>query len=74
MYIFRSRAGTFTIGIDPTVSDCYELCIGGMWLGTYGSAEEAALSVLKRCTGWHDWDRRKGTECPGDLTEWECLE
>jgi hypothetical protein len=74
MHIFRSRAGTFTIATDPTVPDCYELCIGGMWLGTYETAEKAAQDVFMRCTGWHDWDRKKEGECPCDLTEWEIVE
>jgi hypothetical protein len=73
MYIFRSKAGTFTIGSDPTVSGCYELCIGGMWLGTYETPDRAAQDVLMRCTGWHDWDNRKDTDCPGEIGEWEVI-
>ncbi len=74
MYIFRSKAGTFTIEVDPMTSDFYDLCIGGMWLGAYETAEKAAMDVYMRCTGWHDWDRRKEAECPCELTEWEVLE
>ncbi len=74
MYVFRSKAGTFTIAADPTVSGHYELCIGGMWLGTFESAQLAAENVYRRCTGWHDWDRRGEPECPSGLDEWELLE
>jgi len=73
MYIFRSSRGTFTIGPDCTTPDCYELCIGGMWLGTFETAEKAAEAVCLRCTGWYDWDRREATEPPRDLSEWERL-
>lgn len=74
MYIFRSRTGTFTIGIDATVPKGYELCIGGMWIGTYETAEKAAEAVCLRCTGWLDWDRGCGEEAPDGLEEWEMLE
>jgi hypothetical protein len=73
MYVFRSRTGTFTIGVDITIPSGYELCIGGMWLGTYETAEKAAEAVCIRCTGWLDWDR-SGEEAPGGLREWERVE
>lgn len=74
MYVYRSRAGTFTIGVDATDPECYELCIGGMWLASYETAEKAAAAVCLRCTGWHDWDRLKDPEAPRDLSDWEILE
>ncbi len=74
MYIYKSKAGTFTIGPDPQESSFFELCIGGFWLGTYETAEKAALDVHQKCTGWPDWDRRKEQDCPRDLSDWEILE
>ncbi len=74
MYIFRSKTGTFTIDVDSTTCEGYELCIGGMWLATFETAEKAAEAVCIRCTGWHDWDRREEREAPRDLNEWETLE
>ena len=74
MYVFRSSTGTFTIGADITVPSGYELCVGGMWLGSYETPEKAAEAVCLRCTGWLDWDRGDGEEAPGSLEEWETLE
>lgn len=71
IYIFRSSAGTFTIMPDDQDPDMYQLCIGGMWLGSYETPEKAAESIPCRQTGWSDWDRQEGRECPLTLEGWE---
>ncbi len=71
IFILRTPAGTFTIGPDETTSDMVKLCIGGMWLASFKTAEEASAAVTKRETGWPDWDRLRTGECPTSLSDWE---
>jgi hypothetical protein len=73
IYILRSPAGTFTIEPDEQTADMVKLCIGGMWLASFQTAEEAANVVMIRETGWMDWDRAKTGDCPACLEEWEQL-
>ena len=73
IYILRSTCGTFTIEPDEQASNTVKLCIGGMWLASFQTAEEAADAVRVRETGWLDWDRVKSGDCPTCLAEWEQL-
>lgn len=71
IYIFRSSAGTFTILPDDQSPDMYQLCIGGMWLGSYETPEKAAESISCKATGWFEWDRQEAPQCPQSLEGWE---
>jgi hypothetical protein len=71
IYVWRSPAGTFTIEPDETTSDYTKLCVGGFWLASFETAEEAAAAVIARRTGWLDWDRSRTGECPACLADWE---
>ncbi len=71
LFILRTPAGTFTIQPDETTSDMVKLCIGGMWLASFPTAEEASNAVTKRETGWLDWDRLTEGGCPACLADWE---
>jgi hypothetical protein len=51
--------------------DMFKLCVGGLWLGSYETAEEAAQAVYLRETGWSEWDCLKDSDAPCDLSEWE---
>ena len=70
-FILRTPAGTFTIQRDEAAQDRVMLCIGGMWLSSFRTAEEAANTVTKRETGWPDWDQSHACECPACLADWE---
>jgi hypothetical protein len=70
-FILRTPAGTFTIEPDEEAMDTVKLCIGGMWLASFRTAEEASCAVKNRETGWHDWDRSNAGECPACLADWE---
>jgi hypothetical protein len=70
-FILRTTAGTFTIVSDEAALDTVNLCIGGMWLASFRTAEEASSAVIKRETGWSDWDRSHDGECPACLADWE---
>jgi hypothetical protein len=70
-YILKTPAGTFTIEPDEADWELFKLCIGGLWLASFQTAEEAACAVTKRDTGWPDWDRTHTGECPTGLAEWE---
>ena len=70
-YVYRSKAGTFTIRADEANPGSFELCLGGMWLCNYDSADEAAAAVCRGETGWPDWDGQKDSEGPQDLKGWE---
>lgn len=70
-FIYRSKAGTFTIRTDEANPGTVELCLGGMWLCSCASADEAAAAVCRRETGWPDWDGRNDPEGPRDLKDWE---
>jgi len=72
-YIYRSKVGTFSIELDNTDAGTVKLCVGGFWLGSYKTAQDAARSVRLRVTGWYDWDRLKDFDAPCDLSEWEKL-
>jgi hypothetical protein len=72
-FILRTPAGTFTIEHDDAALDLVKLCIGGMWLASFRTAEEASNAVKNRETGWPDWDRSNAGECPGCLADWEEL-
>ncbi|MEN6466771.1 MAG: hypothetical protein ABFD62_16465 [Syntrophaceae bacterium] len=71
IYIFRSCAGTFTILPDDQNPGMYQLCLGGMWLGSYETAEKAAESIPCKQTGWLDWDSRGSQDCPQSLQDWD---
>jgi hypothetical protein len=70
-YILKTPAGTFTIEPDEADWKMFKLCIGGLWLASFQTAEEAACALTKRETGWPDWDRTHTGECPTCLAEWE---
>lgn len=71
-YILRTPTGTFTIEPDECTSDTFKLCVGGLWLASYQTPDDASTAVTKRQTGWPDWDRcAPGGECPACLTDWE---
>jgi hypothetical protein len=70
-YILKTPAGTFTIEPDEADWEMVKLCIGGMWLASFKTAEDAACAVTKRETGWTEWDRTKEGACPTCLAEWE---
>ncbi len=70
-YILRTSAGTFTIEPDEADWDIVKLCIGGLKLASFQTAEEAAGAVTNRRTGWPDWDRAKECACPACLADWE---
>jgi hypothetical protein len=70
-YVYRSKAGTFTIRVDESNPGTVELCLGGMWLCNYESVDKAAAAVCRKETGWPDWDRREDPEGPQDLKDWE---
>ncbi len=72
-FILRTPAGTFTIEPDEQDFECVKLCIGGMWLASFRTAEEASSAVTKRETGWPDWDRLHTGTCPSCLADWEEL-
>ena len=71
VYILRTPAGTFTIEPDETDFQSVKLCIGGLWLASFRTAEEASNTVTKRETGWPDWDRLHTSQCPDCLADWE---
>ncbi|MBN2515613.1 MAG: hypothetical protein JXC33_06205 [Deltaproteobacteria bacterium] len=71
IYIYRTRIGTFSIEPDDIEVDMFKLCIGGLWLGSYETEEDAARSVYLRESGWHDWDCSEDSDAPCDLSEWE---
>lgn len=70
-YFFRSPAGTFSIMPDEADLFLYQLCIGGLWLRSFETEEEAARAVCEKRTGWADWDRREDVTAPEDLGGWE---
>ncbi len=70
-YILRTGAGTFTIEPDEADWDIVKLCIGGLKLASFETAEGAAGAVTKRETGWADWDRANEGACPSCLADWE---
>lgn len=70
-HILRTPAGTFTIEPDEADWERVKLCIGGFWLASFETAEDAARAVTKRETGWPDWDRTKAHACPACLADWE---
>jgi hypothetical protein len=72
-YLFKSKIGTFSIEPDETHWDLVQLCMGGMWLGTYETPELAAKNVYNRNTGWPEWDKGTDEEAPRDLSGWEAL-
>ncbi|MFB3925033.1 MAG: hypothetical protein ACE14T_03185 [Syntrophales bacterium] len=74
VYIYRTEVGTFTIEPDAECPGKFMLCIGGMWLDSYETAEDARAALCRQCTGWHDWDRLACPESPPDLKEWEKLD
>jgi hypothetical protein len=70
-YLLRTPAGTFTIQPDEAAQDMVMLCIGGMWLASFRTAEEASTAVTKRETGWPDWDRSHAGDCPTCIADWD---
>jgi len=70
-YLFRCPAGTFFILPDEADLSLFQLCIGGLWLRSFETEEEAARAVFERRTGWPDWDRREDAAAPADLSGWE---
>jgi hypothetical protein len=70
-YIYRTKVGTFSIEPDDMDAKTFKLCIGGLWLAYYETAEDAAQSVYLRETGWYEWDCIKDSDAPCDLSEWE---
>jgi hypothetical protein len=72
-FILRTQAGTFTIEPDEAAFDCVKLCIGGLWLASFLTVEEASTAVTKRETGWPDWDLSESGACPACLDDWEEL-
>lgn len=70
-YILRTPAGTFTIEPDECTADMFKLCVGGLWLASFQTTEDAANAVTRRETGWPDWDRLKEEKCPTCLADWE---
>ena len=72
-FILRTPAGTFTIEPDEAALDMVKLCVGGMWLASFRTAEEASCAVINRETGWPDWDRTHTGTCPTCLADWKNL-
>jgi hypothetical protein len=72
-FILRTPAGTFTIEPDEAALDRVKLCVGGMLLASFRTAEEASCAVINRETGWPDWDRTHTGACPACLADWENL-
>ncbi|MBN2255170.1 MAG: hypothetical protein JW736_05655 [Deltaproteobacteria bacterium] len=72
-YMFKSQVGTFSIEPDEVHVDMVQLCLGGIWLCTVETAEEAAARVSAQETGWHEWDILTDTDAPADLSCWEPL-
>jgi hypothetical protein len=72
-FILRTPAGTFTIEPDEAALDMVKLCVGGMLLASFRTAEEASCAVINRETGWPDWDRTHTGACPACLADWENL-
>jgi hypothetical protein len=72
-FILRTPAGTFTIEPDEAALDMVKLCVGGMWLASFRTAEEASCAVINRETGWPDWDRTHTGACPTCLADWKNL-
>jgi hypothetical protein len=72
-FILRTPAGTFTIEPDEAALDRVKLCVGGMWLTSFRTPEEASCAVINRETGWPDWDRTHTGACPACLADWENL-
>jgi len=72
-YLYRTQVGTFSIEPDDTGNEAWKLCIGGIWLASFGTPEEAASALPRRDTGWRDWDTLDSHRVPADLTEWEEL-
>ena len=50
-----------------------QLCLGGLWLRTVETAEEAARFVYEQKTGLHEWDTLTEIEAPSDLSGWETI-
>ena len=44
-YILKTPAGTFTIEPDEADWKMFKLCIGGLWLASFQTAEEAACAA-----------------------------
>jgi hypothetical protein len=72
-YLYRSKVGSFSIRADEANPGTVELCLGGMWLSSYQTADDAAAAVCRRETGWHEWDRLADPHKPIDLSDWEKL-
>ncbi|HEU20532.1 MAG TPA: hypothetical protein ENO00_14585 [Deltaproteobacteria bacterium] len=72
-YVFRSKVGTFSIESDEVHWDMVQLCLGGLWLRTVETAEEAARFVYEQKTGLHEWDTLTEIEAPSDLSGWETV-
>ena len=72
-YIYRSKVGTFSIRADEASPGTFELCVGGIWLNNYETADSAAGAVYKRETGWYEWDCREDPKSPCNLNEWKML-
>lgn len=71
VYMLKTLAGTFTIQPDEQISNMVKLCIGGLWLASFRTAEDAANAVTMRETGWPEWDQSNACKCTLCLADWE---
>ncbi|MBN2283775.1 MAG: hypothetical protein JXO48_07785 [Deltaproteobacteria bacterium] len=72
--ILRTPVGTFSIEPDETAFDMIKLCIGGIWLASFETVDEAANAVFRQNTSWPDWDTLPSQDAPPDIGGWEMLE
>lgn len=70
-YLYRTKVGTFSIEPDDTGGGAWKLCIGGMWLASFATREDASSALRRRETGWPDWDTLDDHRAPADLSDWD---
>ena len=64
-YILRTPAGTFTIEPDEADWEMFKLCIGGLWLASFQTAEEASTASDKAPDGLVGLGPPGGRRMPG---------
>ncbi len=68
MYHYDTDVGTFWIHLR--LPDTFELRVGTHRLGSYHSPVDAAQDVAQCNTGYEPWDKRRVTDKPMTLSEW----
>jgi len=68
MHYYQSSVGTFII--KPAQDNRWTLLIDDEFLGSYGTANQAAGDVHDHATGCDDWDLLLTYEAPDNIQEW----